>query len=163
MHADDIRILYGYHFAANRKLWDVCVVPLSDEQFLHPLAYSIGSIRNQVVHMMDIEEGWFDGLRTNNADGRAPFKNPEDWPTREKIRADWDTVEAKIRAYLIDLTDDDCNAPFGADPNALRKWQIMMHVLNHATDHRAQTLAMLHSLGAPTFAQDMIYHFWGKL
>ncbi len=162
MHANDIRILYGYHFAANRKLWDVSVVPLTDEQFLQPLDYSIGSIRNQVVHLMDIEEGWFDGLRTNTP-SRAAFKNPDDWATREKIRADWDSVETKIRAYLDDLTDEECNQPFGADPDALRKWQIMLHVLNHATDHRAQTLAMLHSLAAPTFAQDMIYHFWGIL
>ncbi len=159
MHAEDIRILYGYHFVANRKLWDTSIVPLTDEQFLQPLDYSIGSIRNQVVHLMDIEEGWFGGLREPAA-GRAPFKNPEAWPTREKIRADWDVVEADIRTYLAGLTDEECNQPFA---EGMRKWQVMMHVLNHATDHRAQTLAMLHSLGAPTFAQDMVYHFWGKL
>jgi uncharacterized damage-inducible protein DinB len=158
MQADDIRLLYGYHFAANHKLWDVSIVALTDEQFLQPLDYSIGSIRNQVVHMMDIEEGWFGGLRGNK--GRAPFKNPNDWPTREKIRADWDGVEADIRAYLGDLTDEECNLPFA---DGMCKWQVMMHVMNHATDHRAQTLAMLHKLGAPTFAQDMVYHFWGKL
>src|SRR6476469_5414455 len=121
MHADDIRLLYGYHFRANRKLWDTCIVPLSDEQFLQPLDYSIGSIRNQVVHMMDIEEGWFVGLRTNTA-SRGPFRNPEAWPTREKIRADWDTAESDIRAYLADLTDEECNQPFGTDPDALPKW-----------------------------------------
>jgi uncharacterized damage-inducible protein DinB len=162
MHADDIRTLYNYHFAANRKLWDVSIVPLTDDQFLQPLDYSIGSIRNQVVHLMDIEEGWFTGLRLPGSE-RVPFKNPADWPTREKIRADWDVVETDIRVYLVSLTDDECNQPFGPEPNAMRKWQVMLHVLNHATDHRAQTLAMLHSLGAPTFAQDMVYHFWGRL
>lgn len=161
MHADDIRILYGYHFRANRKLWDVCIVPLTDEQFLQPLNYSVGSIRNQVVHLLDIEEGWFGGLRNPGA-GRAPFRNPEDWPAREKIRADWDGVEADIRAYLDGLTDDECNAPFD-EPDGMRKWQVMLHVLNHATDHRAQTLAMLHGMGAATFAQDMVYHFWSRL
>lgn len=162
MHADDIRILYDYHFAANRKLWNMAIVPLSEAQFLQPLEYSVGSIRNQVVHLMDIEEGWFDGLRLN-VSGRAPFKNPENWPTREKIRADWDVVEANIRAYLESLTDEECNSPFEPKPDSLRKWQIMLHVLNHATDHRAQTLAMLHSLGVTTFPQDMIFHFWGGL
>ncbi|MBE2271224.1 MAG: hypothetical protein IAE80_23520, partial [Anaerolinea sp.] len=38
-------------------------------------------------------------------------------------------------------------------------WKLMLHVVNHGTDHRAQVLAMLHSLGAPTFAQDMVFHF----
>jgi uncharacterized damage-inducible protein DinB len=162
MHADDIRILYDYHFAANRKLWDVCIVPLSNEQFLQPLDYSVGSIRNQMVHMMDIEEGWFEGLITDR-DGRDPFKNPEGWTTREHIRADWDTVEGRIKAYIAALTDEECSRPLGNDPNAMRKWQVMLHVLNHATDHRAQTLAMLHGMGAPTFAQDMVYRFWGVL
>ena len=68
-----------------------------------------------------------------------------------------------MRAYLADLTDEVCNASFDWTSDSLRKWQIMMHVLNHATDHRAQTLAMLHSLGAPTFAQDMVFYFWGAL
>src|SRR4051812_17670087 len=111
MHANDLRILYGYHFAANRKLWDISIVPLTDKQFLQPLDYSIGSIRNQVVHMMDIEEGWFNGLSTNTT-SRGEFKNPQDWPTREKIRADWDAVEARIHAYLDTLTDEDCNQSF---------------------------------------------------
>ena len=160
MHADDIRILYEYHFAANRKLWDECIESLTDEQFLQPLEYSVGSIRNQMVHMMDIEEGWFGGLRDGSP--RGIFKNPNDWPTREKIRTDWDAVEAKIRAYVENITDEECNQPFDK-PGGMCKWQVMLHVLNHATDHRAQTLAMLHKLGAPTFAQDMVYHFWGGL
>jgi uncharacterized damage-inducible protein DinB len=162
MHADDIRLLYGYHFRANRKLWDTCIISLSDEQFLQSLDYSVGSIRNQMVHMMDIEEGWFEGLITGR-EGRDPFKQPEGWTTREQIRADWDVVEDKIKAYIAGLTDDKCNQPMDASENALRKWQVMLHVLNHATDHRAQTLAMLYRLGAPTFAQDMVYHFWNVL
>jgi uncharacterized damage-inducible protein DinB len=31
-----------------------------------------------------------------------------------------------------------------------------MQVINHSTDHRAQTLAMLHHLGAPTIGQDFL-------
>jgi uncharacterized damage-inducible protein DinB len=38
----------------------------------------------------------------------------------------------------------------------------MLHVLNHATDHRAQVLAMLHTMEANTFAQDMVFHFWKR-
>lgn len=159
MHADDIRTLYDYHFALNRKLWDTSIMALTQEQFVQPLPYSIGSVRNQVVHLMDIEEGWFTGLRIKAA-GREPFKNPEEWPTREKIRADWDVVEMTIRSYLDSLTDDEANALFSNEPKPVKNWQVMLHVLNHATDHRAQTLAMLHNLGAPTFPQDMIFHWW---
>jgi uncharacterized damage-inducible protein DinB len=160
MHANDIRILYDYHFAINRKVWEAAIVPLSEEKFLQPLGYSVGSIRNQMVHLMDIEEGWFGGLRSG-VPGRGAFKNPQDWATREQIRAHWDTVEADMKVYLQHLTDEVCNQPFEQKSESIKNWQVMMHVLNHATDHRGQILAMLHSLGAQTFAQDMIFHFWG--
>jgi uncharacterized damage-inducible protein DinB len=32
----------------------------------------------------------------------------------------------------------------------------MIQVANHSTDHRAQTLRLLHDLGAPTFGQDYL-------
>lgn len=161
MHAEDMRILYGYHFAANHKLWNESIMPLTDAQFLQPLDYSVGSIRNQVVHLMDIEEGWFGGLRLGA--NRGPFINPEDWPTRGLIREHWDIVEADIHAYLDTLPDEECNQPLEPESGSLLKWQVMLHVLNHATDHRAQILAMLHSMNAKTFPQDMVYHFWGVL
>ena len=63
MNADNFRKLYQYHFTLNRRVWDRCIVPLSDEQFTRELPYSIGSIRNQTVHMASIDERWFSGLR----------------------------------------------------------------------------------------------------
>jgi uncharacterized damage-inducible protein DinB len=33
---------------------------------------------------------------------------------------------------------------------------------NHSTDHRAQTLAGLHKLGAPTVGQDYLNFCWEK-
>jgi uncharacterized damage-inducible protein DinB len=39
-------------------------------------------------------------------------------------------------------------------------WQVLSHLVNHGTDHRAQVLRALHELGAPTFSQDLIHHLW---
>ncbi|MCE7948301.1 MAG: hypothetical protein DYG88_12830 [Chloroflexi bacterium CFX4] len=33
---------------------------------------------------------------------------------------------------------------------------MLLHLFNHGTDHRAQTLAMLHTLGAETVDQNRI-------
>ncbi len=41
-------------------------------------------------------------------------------------------------------------------------WQVILHVVNHGTDHRAQVLRVLHDIGAPTFNQDLIIHLWQK-
>ncbi len=50
------RNLYDYHFALNRKLWDEWLVPLTDEQFTRKVEYSVGSVRNQVVHLLNIDD-----------------------------------------------------------------------------------------------------------
>lgn len=73
------------------------------------------------------------------------------------MRAYWDSVEGKMRDYLAALTDDQLNAPM----DNLQVWQVLIHVANHATDHRAQVLAMLNALGVKTFPQDFIFHLWG--
>jgi uncharacterized damage-inducible protein DinB len=151
---DHIRQLYDYHFTLNRRLWDHSIMALTDEQYLQPAPYSVGSIRNQMVHMMNIEDRWFSGLRGVE----VPWViDVESYDTREKLRPAWDQVEANIQAYLGQLTDDDLTNMY----EEFQIWQILMHVINHGTDHRAQTFALLHHLGAPTFPQDYIFVVMG--
>ena len=149
MNADAFRHLYEYHFTINRKIWDQCIVPLPDEAFTRDAEYSMGSVRNQVVHLLNIDERWFSGLRGMPL---PDFIDPTTYPTKPLVRAKWDQVEADMRAYLADLRDDMLmKQPFG---DALQLWQVLIHVANHGTDHRAQTLALLHQLGVETFPQD---------
>jgi uncharacterized damage-inducible protein DinB len=65
-----------------------------------------------------------------------------------------------MQAYLKDLKDDDLDTqPFMAqhkDPTAL--WQILLHVANHGTGHRAQLLRILNELGIKTFEQNYIFY-----
>ncbi len=112
MNADAFRHLYEYHFTINRKIWDRCVVPLPQELFTRKVDYSVGSVRNQVVHMLNIDERWFSGLRGATA---ARLHRPGgSTPTKDQIRAKWDQVEADMRAYLGDLRDDQLiDHPFG--------------------------------------------------
>jgi uncharacterized damage-inducible protein DinB len=161
MNASSFRHLYDYHFTINRKIWDTCIVPLTDEQFTRPSDYSVGSVRNQVVHMLNIDDRWFSGLRGAEVPG---FINPLDYPEREGVRQKWDSVEADMRAYLAELRDDMLfSQPFAGQNDPTELWQILIHVANHGTDHRAQLLALLHQLGVDTRPQDYIYFVWGKL
>jgi len=162
MNAEAFRHLYDYHFAANRKIWDSWIVELTQEQFVQPLDYSVGSVRNHVVHLMNVDYGWFSDLRG--------VENPEeidsdDLVEREKIRAQWDKVEQQMRDYLATLEDDMLfTKPFTESPdNVMDLWQVLIHVANHGTDHRAQLLRMLHDLGMKTDAQDYFFFIVGDL
>ena len=63
-----------------------------------------------------------------------------------------------MQAYLHALTDEQLDGMMGDLP----VWAVLQHVAQHGMDHRAQMLAMLHGLGAPTFAQDFIYRFFKR-
>lgn len=162
MDKDYLIRLFDYNFWAHRRVWD-CVMQLTDEQFKHERDYSIGSIYIHCLHTMAVEHWWFHFMKT----GELDFFEPEDYPHRIAIRARWDTVEADIRAYLEALTpaelEREVRPPFWEDGRQpIKVWEAIFQVLNHSTDHRAQILAELHTLGAPTVGQDFLDYLFAK-
>ncbi len=160
MNADAFRHLYGYHFSENRALWDNYVMPLSDEQFTQAAGYSRGSVRNQVVHIMSADNVWFGELR--NADHIEDIDSIV-FADREQIRARWDQVEHEMRDYLAELRDDMLLTRPIKEPDDDRNlvlWQVLIHVVNHGTDHRAQLLRQLNDMGVKTVSQDYIFYLY---
>jgi uncharacterized damage-inducible protein DinB len=162
VNADAFRQLYEYHFSENRKLWDACIAPLPHEQFIQNVSYSHGSVRNQAVHIMSVDEAWFSELR--GVENPEPFPIP-DSDDRQLIRAHWDEVEQNMRAYLAKLEDGMLlKKPFAeGEDKDLIFWQVLLHVVNHGTDHRAQTLRLLNDLGVKTAPQDFIFYVYDHL
>jgi uncharacterized damage-inducible protein DinB len=156
MNAAAFRHFYDYHFAENRKLWDEGVGSLSDEQFTHPATYSRGSVRDQIVHLVSVDDTWFSALR-----GAAipDSLDPAAISDRETIRARWDNVERSMRDYLSTLRDEMLfGKPFAdGEDKDLILWQVLLQVGNHGTDHRAQLLRQLNDLGVKTVSQDYIF------
>jgi Uncharacterized protein conserved in bacteria, COG2318 len=95
------------------------------------------------------------------ARGRAaPAYQPTAEDDRAAIRARWDAIEAQMRAYLAQLRDDMLFARPIVEPaedRDLMVWQVLIHVVNHGTDHRAQMLRALYDFGVETTSQDYIF------
>jgi uncharacterized damage-inducible protein DinB len=163
MNADAFRQFYDYHFTENRKIWDSYVTPLSYEQFTQDIGYSHGSVRNQIVHLIGADELWFSELQNIKPSEPLPPTNFDD---RKNIRARWDNVEHNMRNYLAKLWDDMLfNAPIEEpeEDKNLVVWQVLLHVVNHGTDHRAQLLRLLNDLGLKTTSQDYIFYVFDNL
>lgn len=159
MNSDAFRHFYNYHFAENRHIWDDYVMPLTQAQFTQEASYSHGSVRNQIVHLMRTDDAWFSGLRGVEL---PEGYNPSDFEDRALLRAEWDKVEQNMRAYLAELRDDmlvEKPFPEGEDEN-LVLWQVLLHVANHGTDHRAQILRLLNDMGVKTTSQDYIFYVY---
>ena len=161
MNADAFRHFFDYHFAENRKIWDSYVTQLSHERFTQDVDYSHGSVRNQVVHLISVDDTWFSGLR--GVEIPEPL-DPTDFDDRESIRAHWDSVEQRMRDYLAELRDDMLfDRPLEGEDQDLILWQVLLHVVNHGTDHRAQLLRLLDDLGVKTTSQDYIFYVYDHL
>ncbi|HVC75082.1 MAG TPA: DinB family protein [Candidatus Micrarchaeaceae archaeon] len=157
MNADAFRHLFDYHFNENRTVWDKYVTPMSDKEFTQDVGYSHGSVRNQIVHLMNVDEAWFIGLR------RVEFEegpDPASFADRESLRKHWDGVEQHMREYLAQLRDAMLFVkPFAeGEDKDLILWQVLIQVANHGTDHRAQVLRLLNDLGVKTVSQDYIFY-----
>lgn len=159
MNADAFRHFYNYHFAENRKVWDEYISQLTDEQFTQPVNYSYGSVRDQIVHIMSCDLTWFSQLRLLEV---PESLDPARYADRQAIRAHWDTIEQDMRGYLENLSDEMLvTKPFpeGEDENLIL-WQVLLHVVNHGTDHRAQLLRFLNDMGIQTRYQDYIFYVY---
>ena len=161
MNANAFRHFYDYHFSENRKIWDRYVSQLSPGQFTQHVDYSHGSVRDQIVHLIGCDDTWFSELR-----GVQPLDPPPpaEVDDREIVRAYGDRVEQSVRAYLTALQDEMLFATPIQEPDEdkdLVVWQVLLHVVNHGTDHRAQILRLLNDLGIKTEYQDYIFYVYG--
>ena len=158
MLADTIRQFYNYHFAMNKFIWHQFVVPLTQEEFERPVAYSVGSVHNHIVHLINVDFSWFHDLI-----GEEPpeWRTPEEMNDRDTIRTWWDDVIAFQRARLADLTDEQAMShPMQGEDSSIAVWQVLLHVANHATDHRAQILRAIHDMGYETMPQDYVFYLY---
>ena len=151
-----IRTFIEYHMDMTRRVWD-SIDQITEEQFLADDAYSRGSIRNLMVHLASTDRRWLAGLKNLEDVGHLKF---EDYSTRAAARAIYETVMKDLTEYIPTFTEADLNT--SNDKVAEPRWQILLHIINHGTDHRSTVLQRLHEFGAQTFDQDFVIWLWNR-
>lgn len=161
MTPEAVRTLYGYSYWAFERVWG-CIMQLSDAQFQEDIDYSTGSIRDQVVHLMSSTRRWMARMQGAEVPPQLAF---QDYPTRAVTKAAWDAEKAEVLGYVrgLDQAQLDEAVSYAIQGRGIqaeaRRWELLLHVANHATDHRAQILALLHlHFGVKTVEQDMLFY-----
>lgn len=161
MKPDEIRTLFNYNFWAFDRVWE-SICQLSDTQFVEQIDYSTGSIRNIVAHIMSANRNWMGRLQNAEMPPRLFY---EDFVSLSQTRAKWVELQNEFIDYLDSLTQEqldeivDWELPARGWKFSNARWEILLHVANHATDHRAQILATLHyHFHVKTIEQDMIFY-----
>ena len=164
MMLEAVRSLVGYHYAAYDQVWS-SVMELSREQFVQESDYSLGSVRNQLVHVMDVDDRWLTRLQEQQPTESLAFT---DFPDQQSVRQKWNSIRGSVENYVLGLSREQLERtvelyfPGRGGSHHNTRWQILLHVVNHGTDHRAQILALLGDLGGQTFEQDLILHLWSQ-
>jgi uncharacterized damage-inducible protein DinB len=151
-----ISSLVEYHCEFTRRVWE-SIGLITEEQFTQQDAYSHGSIRNLMVHLSSTDRRWLAGLKNLPDVGHVNFDH---YPDRKSARAFFEQVAAELMAYVKTLDESGLNnQPTGLPAT---RWQVLVHQVNHGTDHRATVLQKLHALSVPTYGQDFIMWLWKK-
>lgn len=161
MTPEDVQRLFAYNTWAIDHLWE-CVERLSDEQFAQEVDYSRGSVRNQMLHMVTGIERW---MRRLEGEPPGAYPGEDEFPTCSAVRARWERTNAALGGYLGSVDQAKLDEVISGRlagrglAYANKRSDLLLHLANHCTDHRAQVLAILHSVfDAPTFEQDFVLY-----
>ena len=160
MSVEHFQRMIDYMIWADRRLWQ-SIALLSDEAIANPIDYSLGSLHEQVVHTMEAQWIWLERIKGFAPDGFTPASA---FPNREAIVERWTRVQEAWQNYIATLQEDDLRIMItyqrvrDKTTFEMRLTDIIAHVVNHTTDHRAQMLALIASYGGQTFEQDYSFY-----
>jgi len=155
---EDLRTLLDFHYWARDRMLEA-LEPLTAEQFTRDLGSSFRSIRDTVAHTYAAEWAWYSRWRGHTPTALLPA---DQFPDLATIRRSWVEQEQKVRALVAELGEAgvDRVMPYtllSGVSSASPFWQMLQHVVNHASYHRGQVTTMLRQLGAaPAKSCDMI-------
>jgi len=150
MHADEIRFLFGYDRWATRRVLDKL-------ERLDPAAWQRTHVVDErglggiLVHQLGASQRWRIAFQSEfESAGPEPEKEP--LLSVDELRRRWQEEWLAVDDWLATLTDEFVAQSFEGTP----VWQMLVHVVNHGTQHRAEAAALLSSEGRSPGELDLI-------
>jgi len=148
MKKSEILTLYQYNTWANARILNAAS-NVTPEQFLAPAPFSHSGLRGTLVHTLFAEWIW-----RQRWEGHSPTEwlTPEDFPTFDSLRSRWITEEKALTAFVENINEPDLDSTIrysrmGGEPRKNTLWHLMVHLVNHGTQHRSEAAAMLTEFG----------------
>jgi len=160
----DLRTLLDYHYWARDRVLDAASL-LTADQFTKDLGSSFKSVRDTLAHVYSAEWAWYSRWQGTSPTAPMPF---DQFPDVASLRKVWTDHEAKMRAFVAAMDDAAITRVYefktlAGQAASSEFWQMLQHVVNHASYHRGQVTTMLRQLGAqPGKSMDMIAYYREK-
>lgn len=159
MKSDLIRTFYGYNTWANERILTT-VAQLTDAQFVAPGSASFSSVRDTLVHTIWAQWNW---LRRWRGEPNPPPFEPSDYADVAALRTRWDEIEGETHAFVARVDDATLESicryvNSRNEPMAHPLWQLMLHQVNHGTQHRSEVAVILTECGHSPGLMDFIVY-----
>jgi uncharacterized damage-inducible protein DinB len=151
MFADDVRFLFAYDRWATIRVLAV-LDGVDDAMWSQANVVGERGLGGVLVHQLGATQRWRIQFR---AEGDAPATGRiEDGPLPgiDRLRELWDAEWAAADAWLPTLTDGFVRHIYDGVP----VWQMLVHVVNHGTQHRSEAAALLTAAGHSPGELDLI-------
>jgi uncharacterized damage-inducible protein DinB len=145
--ADALRLHLEYSAWASQRMLDAAS-RLTEEELSRDFKTSDKSVIGTLAHTFAADRFWLGRIQ-----GNAPATFIDDEDRRfDILRKEWPALQQRWREWAAPLTDEDVAAKISykdteGNPYEQPLWQILLHVVNHATHHRGQVSGFLRAMG----------------
>lgn len=142
--ADTLTTLFRHNLWANLRLLEQCA-SLSAEQLGATLIGTFGSIHSTLEHIVLAEKSYLSRISTGQR-----YRRPEGSPpltVAEMTESARQSGEGLIEWALKVQPGDTVRVDWEGEPRDVPKTILLTQAINHATEHRAQVMAILTELG----------------
>ncbi len=148
MQVDEVRFLFAYDRWATRRVLAL-LDDLDPAIWERPEAVGDRGLAAILVHHLGASQRWRNSFQ-DTGDEPEPELGP--LPTVDELRGWWDVEWAATDAWLATVTDGFVAYVHEGVP----VWQMLVHVVNHGTQHRAEAAALLTAEGRSPGELDLI-------
>lgn len=129
---------------------------LSADELVRDFKSADKSVLGTLAHVYAADRVWLGRIQ-----GRPParFLDPEVDVRLDVLQRDWPALLARWQTWVDGLQDAAATIAYQdlkGNPFTTPLWQIVLHVVNHATHHRGQVSAMLRAMGHTPPPLDLI-------
>lgn len=151
---------FDYTIWATEKILD-SVHQLNEEELRRDLAVSHESVLHTLQHIYYADRVWLARLAGRPV---SSFADEGDGPDLTELSAAWPALLKEFRDYIEGLTEAANHELFtyrnlAGLEMSIRRWQAILHVVNHASIHRGQVVAMLRQLDKQPPSTDLLYFY----
>ncbi|MEZ4863462.1 MAG: DinB family protein [Caldilineaceae bacterium] len=158
MTVKHIQRLYDYNDWAWHQLFP-SLARLDDVAYKEDRGFFWGSLHSVLVHSMSAEYIWYQRIM-----GTSPtaMLDPADYADFPVVQSQWAEIDGKLRQFVATLADEDLVRQIdytdrSGQPYSTQLGDILLHVVNHSTEHRSQMTPVLFALNVPTPPLDYIF------